>query len=1197
MTGGSAVGDGAESVTAPDARVVAPDARVVATSAWADDPARLRSARRLRYASHDHPALNRLSALASQVLRAPHAQVSLLTEVQTVAAATGLPPGYAGSQGPLGDSLCTVTAASGGPLVLGDATADARVADLPPVRSGAVVAYLGVPLVTRGTVVGALCVFDTRPRAWGEEDVLLLEQLAASVVTELELHALDAEVENDRLLWELAIDAGGVGTFDWDLRSGALTWDDRLLSLFGYTREEFDDTIDAFDARVHPQDLPGVQQALSEAIASAGVYEAEYRVVLPDGTLRWVGARGRALPDEDGTSVRVVGAAFDTSVRREAEARVARVMESMSAAFYSLDQEWRFTYVNAEAERLLGRSRGELLGGVLWELFPATVGSVFETGYTQVLESGEPATFDAYYPPPLDGWYELRVWPSEDGLSVYFLEVTDRRAAQRQQQAAAAQAALLAEVTSQLTETLDPEVQAVRLARMVVPTLASWAVVTLLDDDPRSRERDGVRTVAAWPADPGALPGADDDSAPAGAGDPDGETFELQARGRTLGRLVLGPDGEETAAERRRRAEEVAERAALALDNARLHRQRRRLVEELQRSMLTEPPQPDHVEIAVRYQPAAEDVQVGGDWYDAFLQPDGATVLVIGDVVGHDSAAAAAMGQVRTLLRAVAADRGEAPARVLGRVDRVMATLQVASTATVVVARFEQTDEERREGVTRLRWSNAGHPPPVLLAPDGTSVVLEAPQADLLLGIDPDTERVDTEVVVERGSTLLLYTDGLLERRGQSLDEGIEVLRALLEELDGLPLQELCDELLARLVPQRADDDVALVAVRAHRQDRPRPPEAGPEDVPPGVPADSGPAPTVPQGGSDRGRSALAQVELEPDVLAVRGARVRAPAGGEGVDEAQAAPALGRVVLVGAERRERRVVVVDLDADRGRVGADPQPDQAAAVAHRVGDQLRGEQRGQVDHRGGDVVAPQGVAEELPRGPRGRRRRGQREVAAGVVGGASPRCGHGRGLPNAGEVHAFPQKSDRFARSPPAPRPSRSTPRRRSSGTRSSSIRCTVTGCRSPESRKPSLSASSPISSTKPASSWAVPTSPDRSASRPLRALRASSTRSGSTPSCPSLPSRPRTVPRETWSPKVCSVSGASSGSRVRSVSRSLDQAAATASRASSSGSSEAATTRRASSGLATTSGLSTKRTLMSCGRRPAATVASCTFAR
>ena len=130
--------------------------------------------------------------------------------------------------------------------------------------------------------------------------------------------------------------------------------------------------------------------------------------------------------------MRLLGAAYDTTGERGAAARVTRVLEAMPAGFYSLDREWRFTHVNAEAERLLGRSREELLGRVLWEEFPAAVNSVFEDSYRAAVRTGEPVSFDAYYPAPLDGWYELRAWPSPDGLSVYFLEVTERRRVQEQ---------------------------------------------------------------------------------------------------------------------------------------------------------------------------------------------------------------------------------------------------------------------------------------------------------------------------------------------------------------------------------------------------------------------------------------------------------------------------------------------------------------------------------------------------------------------------------------------------------------------------------------------------------------------------------------------------------------------------------------------------------------------------------------------
>jgi len=835
------------------------------------------------------PALDRLADLARRLLGTESAQVSLLSDVQTVVGGAGLPPSSVGSTGPPEDSLCTVTARSGGPLAVSDAPSDDRVATLPPVANGVVGAYLGVPLITeRGETVGALCAFDPLARTWADTDVLLLQQLAASVIAELELAALSDEYQSSLDRWGLAIDAAGVGSFDWDLRTGQLLWDDRLLAMFGYDRSDFGRSIDDFDARVHPDDLPQVHEALQEAVNACGTFAAEYRVALPDGGTRWLAARGQAVAGADGTAVRVLGAAYDTTDFHDVQARTARVLEAMSAAFYSVDSDWRFTYVNAEAERLLGRPRDELLGGVLWELFPAALGTDFETYYRGAAEDGRAVSFEAYYPPPLDGWYELRVWPSPDGLAVYFLDITARRAAQARVAAATRQARLVADVTTGLSDTLDAEEAVARLAPMLVPELADWCLITLVDDD------GGLRDVGWAHADEDmqetarkysevrlpALTSRSFVSEAMRTGQPQVITHDataafegvltteearallrvlapktaailpMQARGRTVGLLSIfsGPGREPYDASDLAVARDVAARAALALDNARLFQQQRQLAEELQRSLLTPPPEPDHMQVVVRYVPAAQAAQVGGDWYDAFLQPDGATVLVIGDVVGHDTAAAAAMGQVRGLLRGIAFTTGEGPAEVLTRLDAAIEGLQVSTTATAVVARLEQTDDERERGITHLRWSNAGHPPPMALLPEGEVLVLGGVDADLLLGFDAASERAESKVTLDRGTTVLLYTDGLVERRGQSLDEGLHRLRDELAALAHLTLDELCDELLARLTPSTNDDDVALVAVRLHRQDRPRPPEAGPRNVPPEVPPEGATAVAEPDG-------------------------------------------------------------------------------------------------------------------------------------------------------------------------------------------------------------------------------------------------------------------------------------------------------------------------------------------------------------
>jgi PAS domain S-box-containing protein len=840
-----------------------------------NDPARVRAARRLRVSDAGSAALDRLVELATRLLGTPSAQISILDDAHTVAGIAGIPPGGRGQESPLDQSPCALTAALRAPLVIPDARTEARVRDLDPVTAGIVGSYLGVPLIDEaGLAVGTLCVFAPEPRAWSDGDVATLGQLAAAVLTELEYAALAEEHERQRVRWLLAMDAGRVATFDWDLRTGELVWDEPLMAVFGYTVEEFDGTIEAFNRRLHPDDLPRVSEALRASIEAVGEFEAEYRVVRPDGDTRWVQARGRALAGPHGTAVRLLGAAYDTTEDLGAQARVTRLLEAMPAGFYSLDHEWQFTHVNAEAERLLGRSREELLGQVLWEAFPAATSSVFEESYRSAVRTGQPVNFDAHYPAPLDGWYELRAWPTPEGLSVYFTEITERRRVRARAERSAQQLALLAQVSAELAGTLDTEAATARLPRLVVPALSDFCVLTVIDADGRPRD------VGSWHADPAyrsvleryaevrmeVMPvtapvarALHTGEAVSFAGDdvldvlPPGRAKELlavlspateialplRARGRTVGLLTLfyaeghAPTPEDVAV-----AQDVADRAGLALDNARLYGQQQQLAEGLQRSLLTDPPEPDHAQIAVRYLPAVEAARVGGDWYDAFLQPGGATMLVIGDVVGHDTEAAAAMGQLRGLLRGIAAYSDAPPAEVLRGLDASMAVLQTRVLATAAVARFEQTDDERRRGVTRMRWANAGHLPPLVINPDGTVAELASWRGDLLLGVDPEARRQESVVTLDRGATVLLFTDGLVERRDADLDAGMVRLREALTELADRPLEELLDRVIERLVDGRPEDDVALVAVRLHPEDRPRPPEAGPNVVPDVVPDD-----------------------------------------------------------------------------------------------------------------------------------------------------------------------------------------------------------------------------------------------------------------------------------------------------------------------------------------------------------------------
>ncbi|MGY1754078.1 SpoIIE family protein phosphatase [Blastococcus sp. SYSU D01042] len=530
-----------------------------------------------------------------------------------------------------------------------------------------------------------------------------------------------------------------------------------------------------------------------------------------------------------------------------------RVLSSMPIGFMAVDADWTITHVNAAAEKSLLIDASGLVGRNYWDAYPANVSdeSAFGRTFRRTMAERALSTVEAFYPDPLNRWYLVEAVPVDDGgIYFYFSDVTERRVAQER-------LALLARVGAELAGTLDVAAAVARIPEMLVPGLAQGCLVTVLDEEGRPRG------VGSWHADPDARPLVEryasvrlsdlPHTAPlmqalrdgetvgfsgtqARASLPEGEaralldrvgvgyglTIPLRGHARTVGALTLLLRDSEPPSERALlTARQVADRIGVALDNARMFDQQRQLAEGLQRSLLTAPVQPPDAEIVVRYTPAAEAARVGGDWYDAFVQPSGATMLVIGDVVGHDTAAAASMGQLRSLLRGVATYSDAEPAEVLRGLDGAMAQLQLGTYATAAVARFEQTDEERARGVVRMRWSNAGHLPLLVIHPDGALAELGEWQGDLLLGVDHGAPRRESVVALQRGTTVLMFTDGLIERRAGDLDSGMASLRDAAEELADRPLDELCDEIIERLVQGQPEDDVALVAIRLQaRSDR-----------------------------------------------------------------------------------------------------------------------------------------------------------------------------------------------------------------------------------------------------------------------------------------------------------------------------------------------------------------------------------------
>jgi GAF domain-containing protein len=250
---------------------------------------------------------------------------------------------------------------------------------------------------------------------------------------------------------------------------------------------------------------------------------------------------------------------------------------------------------------------------------------------------------------------------------------------------------------------------------------------------------------------------------------------------------------------------EIARYASVALGHGLSYQRTRHTALVLQRSLLSAPPTVAGLQLCARYEPAGRD-EVGGDWYDAFEPAPGQLALAVGDVVGHDITAAAAMGQLRAVLRALAMEEHLDPGAVLDRLAGANRCLHITSLATVLFARLSRA----AHGWT-LNWASAGHPPPLLIPPGGPARPLEQTRGVALAPALTMAHRCAQIELGEPGTVLLLYTDGLVERRGVHLDHSIAELGARATALAGHPLDDLCDRLVEHAT---GGDDVALLAVR-----------------------------------------------------------------------------------------------------------------------------------------------------------------------------------------------------------------------------------------------------------------------------------------------------------------------------------------------------------------------------------------------
>jgi serine phosphatase RsbU (regulator of sigma subunit)/anti-sigma regulatory factor (Ser/Thr protein kinase)/putative methionine-R-sulfoxide reductase with GAF domain len=281
----------------------------------------------------------------------------------------------------------------------------------------------------------------------------------------------------------------------------------------------------------------------------------------------------------------------------------------------------------------------------------------------------------------------------------------------------------------------------------------------------------------------------------------------LVVEGRVIGVLHVG-----TLTERAFTGEDVTflqlagDRIAVALDHARLFEREHVVAATLQRSLLPEHlPRVPEIELAARYRPGGGEAELGGDWYDAVVLPSGEVGIALGDVVSRGLRAASVTAQLRNALRAYVLD-GYAPAVLLSRLSGLTRSLERREMATLVYFVVDPAS-------SKVVLASAGHPPPLVVEPDGTAHYLEVPQA-VPLGALAHPEYEETEIELTPGSLVLAYTDGLVERRDLWVDEGMEALRQVAERLEG-DVEQFCDAVLAEMLGRSStSDDVALIAVR-----------------------------------------------------------------------------------------------------------------------------------------------------------------------------------------------------------------------------------------------------------------------------------------------------------------------------------------------------------------------------------------------
>jgi PAS domain S-box-containing protein len=584
--------------------------------------------------------------------------------------------------------------------------------------------------------------------------------------------------------------------------------------------------------------------------------------VLGGGDLAWIATDGmdQGLAEQE-RSVLLSAEHAARQTAEEALGLVEAILASAPVGIAVFDLDLRYVRVNAAYAELSGIPADDHIGGRIGEI----VGLPLEVGadLRRVVATGErilqrPVHLDGLAPGGDVRDFHVSYFPVRTasgalvGAGLTLVEVTEARRAEAERavlleraEKAHRRLAILATASTVVATTMQVDELLDRLARVLTPGAADWCIIETVGDGRRvehvavsHRNREAADEVASFlrtnPLATSAtgpiasvlaggearlLRPEDVEAALADAAGDRGRPelasgfslrssviVPIEARGNVLGVLVLSTEGDRVFDEDDLDlAVEIGHRAALALGNAKAFQQEHQIAESLQRSLLPETVGAvAGIETAVRYVAATDGASVGGDWYDVIGFDDGTVGVVVGDVVGHDIAASSAMGQLRSTLRAFAFEDHSSPDVPLRRLDRLYAGLRLTY-ATCVLGIIDPVARS-------FRWSSAGHPPPLVVR-NGVASLLET-RHGAMLGVAPsDATPHEMAVDLEPGDFLVLYTDGLVERRRESLDEGLARLVRAASGERASSAEELCTRILDALLPSGAarGDDVAIL--------------------------------------------------------------------------------------------------------------------------------------------------------------------------------------------------------------------------------------------------------------------------------------------------------------------------------------------------------------------------------------------------